>query len=310
MIKPKPLRRGDTIALIATSSPTPAGRIEPAEKGLQKLGFKVVIGESCYGVHGYLSGEDRLRAKDLTEMFRNKDIDGIWCIRGGYGASRILDMIDYDAIRQNPKVFIGYSDITALHIAFSRKCNMVTFHGPMASTEIFHRPDNFTKEYLTRNIMSNEPLGQISNPKDVDIKTLVAGKCEGRLIGGNLSLVAGTIGTPYEIDTKGKILFLEDVDERPYRIDRMLTQLKLSGKLDDAEGFVLGSWNNCVAEEPEKSLTLTEIFDELIVPIGKPAIYNLVAGHCRPMITLPFGLRTRLDADNKKLFIEEAATGN
>jgi muramoyltetrapeptide carboxypeptidase len=310
MIKPKKLRKGDTIGLIGPSSPTPPERIEASIQRIQELGFKVVIGESCYGVHGYLSGKDEIRANDVNQMFKDKSIDGIWCIRGGYGTPRILDMLDYDSIRLNPKVFIGYSDITALHIALNQKCGLVTFHGPMASTELHDKLDRFTRDYLIRNIMNTEPLGLITNPKDINIKTLVAGKCEGKFIGGNLSLVVSTLGTSYEIDTKGKILFLEDIDEEPYRIDRMLTQLKLSGKLDDAEGFVLGDWNNCVAEELEKSLTLMEIFNELIVPLGKPAIYNFMAGHCKPMITLPFGVSAILDANDSKLFINEPATIN
>ena len=308
MIKPKPLKKGDTIGLIGPSSPTPIERIEPSIEKIKELGFNVVAGESCYGVHGYLSGKDELRAKDVNEMFRNKSIDGVWCIRGGYGTPRILDLIDYDLIRENPKVFIGYSDITALHISINQRCGLVTFHGPMASTELYWGMDDFTQDYLIRNIMNTKPLGLIYNPKDIDIKTLVSGKCEGNIIGGNLSLVAATIGTPYEIDTKGKILFLEDVDEEPYRIDRMLTQLKLSGKLNDAEGFILGDWNNCVAEEPEKSLTLIEIFNELIVPIGKPAIYNFMAGHCNPMITMPLGVNAILEANSKSLLIAESAT--
>lgn len=310
MIKPKPLKNGDTIGLIGPSSPTPFERIEPSIERIKELGFNVVVGESCYGVHGYLSGKDEVRAKDVNEMFRNKNIDGVWCIRGGYGTPRILDMLDYDLIRQNPKVFIGYSDITALHISINQECELVTFHGPMVSTELYRGIDDFTRDYLIKNIMGHKSLGLITNPKNIDIKTLVSGKCEGKIVGGNLSLVASTIGTPFEIDTKGKILFLEDVDEEPYRIDRMLTQLKLAGKLDDTEGFILGDWNNCVSEEPNKSLTLFEIFNELIVPIGKPTIYNFMAGHCDPMITLPFGVNSKLDADNKKLFIDESATNN
>ena len=310
MIKPKPLKRGDTIGLIGPSSPTPSERINPTVKELENLGFRVVVGASCYGEHGYLSGKDEIRAKDVNEMFKNKSIDGIWCIRGGYGTPRILGMLDYNAIRSNPKVFIGYSDITALHIVINQKCGLVTFHGPMASTEVFHKLDNFTYEYLIRNVMGTGALGRINNPKDVSIKALIPGSCEGKLIGGNLSLVSATIGTHYEIDTKGKILFLEDVDEEPYRIDRMLTQLRLAGKLDDAKGFILGDWNNCVSKDPEKSLTLMDVFNEIIVPLGKPTIYNLMAGHCKPMITLPFGVNAKLDADNKSLFIYEGATSN
>jgi muramoyltetrapeptide carboxypeptidase len=150
MIKPKPLKNGDTIGLIGPSSPTPFERIEPSIERIKELGFNVVVGESCYGVHGYLSGKDEVRAKDVNEMFRNKNIDGVWCIRGGYGTPRILDMLDYDLIRQNPKVFIGYSDITALHISINQECELVTFHGPMVSTELYRGIDDFTRDYLIK----------------------------------------------------------------------------------------------------------------------------------------------------------------
>lgn len=308
MIAPKVLKKGDNLGLIAPASPTPVEKIEASIEKVKELGFRVTVGESCYGVHGYLSGKDEIRANDINNMFKDESIDGIWCIRGGYGTPRILDMLDYDAIRLNPKILIGYSDITALHIAINQKCGLVTFHGPMVSTELIYGLDDFTYDYLIKNVMNTEPLGIINNPKDLEIKTLVKGKCNGVLIGGNLSLVAGTIGTPFEIDTKGKILFLEDIDEEPYRIDRMLTQLKLAGKLDDAEGFILGHWNNCIAEEPEKSLTLMEVFEEIITPLCKPTVYNFMSGHCMPMITIPFGVKAELDADNKTLILNEAAT--
>lgn len=310
MKKPKPLKKGDTIGLIGPASPTPAREVEWSVKKIEELGFNVVVGESCYATHGYLSGKDQLRADDVNGMFKDKAIDGIWCIRGGYGTPRILDMIEYESILENPKVFIGYSDITALHIAINQRCNLVTFHGPMVSTDFIYNLDDFTYKSLIENLMEAKPLGLITNPNDVDIKTLVPGKCQGEIIGGNLSLLACTTGTPYEVDTKGKILFIEEVDEEPYRIDRMLTQLKLSGKLDDAEGFILGQWTNCIAEKPEKSLTLMEVLSEIISPLGKPTIYNVMAGHCSPALTLPFGVSAKLDADNKKLFIEESATQN
>lgn len=310
MIKPKSLIKGDIIGLIGPSSPTDVEKINPSIGKIQELGFKVVVGESCYRVHGYLSGKDEIRANDINTMFKDENINGIWCIRGGYGTPRILDMIDYNLIKENPKVFIGYSDITAIHIALNQKSNLVTFHGPMASTELIYDLDNFTKEYLLKNIHYNKELGLINNPNDIELQTLVPGICEGKLIGGNLSLVASTIGTPYEIDTKGKILFLEDIDEEPYRIDRMLIQLKLAGKLNDAAGIILGNWNNCIGKEPERSLTLMEVFNEIIAPCNKPTLYNLMVGHCKPMITLPLGINARLDAHSKKIFIEESATSN
>ncbi len=295
MLRPKPLKKGDTIGLVGTSSPTPPERIKPAIEALERLGLKVIVGESCYASHGYLSGGDELRARDINSMFSNPSVKGVFSIRGGYGSARLLELLDYEMIKSNPKLFIGYSDVTALHIAFNQICNLVTFHGPMPSTELYKEVDDYTMDYYLENIFSDKPLGLIKNSESIEMKTLVGGNCEGILTGGNLSLIAASIGTKYEIDTKGKILFIEEVDEEPYRIDRMLLQLKQSGKLESASGIILGSWTNCKAEEPEKSLSLMEIFNELIVPLNKPTIYDFPCGHSLPTVTLPLGARVRID---------------
>ncbi len=302
MQRPKPLKIGDRIGLIGASSPTPPERIEPAIMALESLGLNVVVGESCYGSHGYLSGEDELRARDINDMFRDRTISGVFCIRGGYGSARLLDLIDFDMIRLNHKVFIGYSDVTALHIAINQACKLVTFHGPMPSTELYKDIDSYTMEYYFNNIFADSPLGLVKNPEGMKTKTLVGGNSEGILIGGNLSLVTASIGTKYEIDTRGKILFLEEVDEEPYRIDRMLLQLKQSGKLDSASGIILGYFTNCVAEEPEKSLNLMEIFEELIVPLNKPTIYDFPCGHSLPTITMPLGGRVKIDGGSSGVY--------
>lgn len=301
MIMPELLKKGDCIGLIAPASPTPDDKVLRSKEKLEELGFKVKLGKSCYGRYGYLSGEDELRANDLNLMFKNKDVDGIMCIRGGYGTPRILDRIDYDSIRNNPKVFIGYSDITAIHIALNQLCSLITFHGPMASTDILEDFDEFTKESLIDCIVKGVSIKSIENPKDCEIQKLVGGYSKGQLVGGNLALIAATIGTPYEIDTRGKILFMEDVDEEPYSIDRMLTQLALAGKLEEASGLILGDWRNCKSKAKQSSLTLSEVFNDLIVPLNKPTVFNVKAGHCKPMITLPLGLEVCLDADHGKI---------
>src|SRR5471030_395535 len=213
MIRPKPLKKGDKIGLIGTSSQTSEERIEPSIKAMEDLGFEVILGDSCRGYHGFLSGSDELRARDINKMFADKSIKGIFVIRGGYGANRLLDMLDYDMIKKNPKVFAGYSDVTALHNVFNERCKLITFHTPMVSTEFYKGVDDYTMDYFKKNIFTNEPLGILKNPEGQEIKTLVSGNAKGKLVGGNLSLVVSSMGTPYEIDTKGKILFLEDVDE-------------------------------------------------------------------------------------------------
>lgn len=303
MIRPKPLKKGDTIGLVGTSSPTPPERIKPAIEAMETLGLNVVLGESCYATHGYLSGKDELRARDINMMFQNPSISGVFSIRGGYGSARILPLLDFQMIKSNPKIFAGYSDVTSLHIAFNQICNIVTFHSPMPSTELYNNVDSYTMDSYIDNIFSENPLGLIKNPEGIELKTLVKGEGEGILIGGNLSLLAASIGTKYEIDTKGKILFIEEVDEEPYRIDRMLLQLKEAGKLKDAEGIILGAWTNCTSKEPEKSLSLMEIFKELIAPENKPTIYNFKCGHCLPTATLPLGSRARIDGEKTSIYV-------
>lgn len=306
MIKPKALKFGDTVGIIAPASPTTEERVRKAHDKLIQMGFKVKMGKSPYERYGYLSGSDSIRAEDINEMFRDKEVDGIICIRGGYGTPRILDLLDYEAIKNNPKVFVGYSDITALHIAFTQIADLVTYHGPMVASDMIGNFSQFSKDNLYKAIMETDPIGKISNPQGEEIITINGGIAEGNIIGGNLSLIVDTIGTPYEIDVNGKILFIEEIGEEPYNIDRMLNQLRLAGKLHDAVGIILGDFNNCVSEKHDENLTLEQVIEDHIKPVGKPTIYNLQAGHCEPMVTIPFGVRARLDADKKELIILES----
>lgn len=308
MLKPNTLKLGDTIGIVGPSSPTTEDKVVSAKEHLQGLGFKIKLTPSCSATHGYLAGSDDLRAQDLNSLFADKEVNGVLCLRGGYGAMKILDKVDFEIIRNNPKVFIGYSDITALHIAINQISELVTFHGPMFASDIAAGLDQFSKKEFMRAITDSTNMGEIPNPDGELIGTLVGGTAAGTLIGGNLALISGTMGTPYEIDTKGKILFLEEIGEEPYRVDRMLTQLALAGKFDDVAGIVLGDWNDCESKKHNNSLTLMEVFKEIIVPFNKPTIYNLKGGHCTPKVTLPFGVKATLSADKGILSIEESAT--
>ncbi|HAU34511.1 MAG TPA: LD-carboxypeptidase, partial [Lysinibacillus sp.] len=254
MICPKALKKGDTIGLISASGATPPDRLQPAIASIEKLGLKVVVGETCHARHGYLAGTDDQRAADVHRMFQDPTIDGIFCVRGGYGATKILPLLDFEVIKANPKVFVGYSDVTALHIAFNQLSGFVTYHTPMPSTEFIRQEmDDYTWQSFCQQIMAvGVEEYDLENPVDQPMSKLVAGSATGTLIGGNLTLVTASLGTPYEIDTKGKILFLEDIDESEQRVDRMLTQLKLAGKLDDVAGILLGAWTNCGPENPQK----------------------------------------------------------
>ncbi|WP_026895143.1 S66 peptidase family protein [Clostridiisalibacter paucivorans] len=307
MLKPKALEFGDTIGVIAPSSPAWDLDMEEVINTLKNIGFNAVLGKSCYETYGYLAGKDDIRANDINTMFEDDNIDGIICLRGGYGTPRILDKLNYDIINKNPKVFVGYSDITAIHTVLNNKSGIVTFHGPMVSSNMIDKFDEFSKRSLFNTIMNTEPIGRLSNPNEEQIKTLVSGKTKGNIVGGNLALIASTIGTPYEIDTKNKILFLEDIGEEPFSIDRMLTQLYHSGKLQDANGIVLGDWADCTPIEHKENLTLLQIFDDIIGTLKKPTIYNFKSGHCSPMITIPFGVEAYLDGERGSLYISEGA---
>jgi len=202
---------------------------------------------------------------------------------------------------------MGYSDITAIHIVLNQICDLITFHGPMVATDMVENFNVFTKKSYLNAITSINPLGRMENPKGFDIKSMVPGKASGEIVGGNLSLIAATIGTPYEIDTRGKILFLEDVDEFTYSVDRMITQLRLSGKFKDCVGIILGDFKNCLTKYEDFNHTLTHVFNDTIVIAKKPTIYNFMAGHCASKITIPLGAKALIDADNSTLTITESS---
>lgn len=298
MIFPYGFSENCTIGIIAPSGPFKKYSLKKIEDTLKYRGFKVKIGKSCHGSYkGYLSSEDHIRAKDIEDMFLDKDVNVIMCIRGGYGVPRILDKIDYDIIKKNPKPFIGFSDITALHTAFNQKCNLVTFHGIMAGScpdwDIFSFNSLVSALHLESDLL-------IENPLNLPLNTIIGGKCSGIITGGNLALLVSTLGTEYEIDTKGKIIFIEDIGESIYRLDRMLTSLDLAGKFKDCSGIIFGDFCDCTKSNKE-DFSLEELFLDRIGKYNKPCISNLKSGHCSPMITLPLGVYCELDADNKKI---------
>ncbi|MFC7684500.1 LD-carboxypeptidase [Ureibacillus sp. GCM10028918] len=307
---PKGLKMGDTIGLVGASSATPPESLQPAIEAVEKLGFNVVVGDSCRERHGYLAGSDELRANDVNRMFQDPSIDGIFSIRGGYGATKILPLLDYEMIKKNPKVFAGYSDVTAMHIAFNQLCDLVTYHTPMPSTEFIKQEmDDYTwSSFIKAVTITEENSYYLSNPTNQEMTTLVSGKATGQLVGGNLTLVAASLGTPYEIDTKGKILFLEDIDEYERSIDRMLTQLQLSGKLEEASGILLGAWTNCGPQNPDRpehSLRLQTIFEEILVPLKKPVLMDVACGHCLPTMSLPLGRTISFNTETKTIEVVE-----
>lgn len=309
MIYGKKLKFGDTLGFIAPSGAVRTeGAIERAIKETERMGFKVKLGESAGQKYGYLSGTDEVRARDINAMFADDEVDAIVCLRGGYGAMRILDQLDYEMIARHPKIFMGFSDITALHIALLNKCDLATFHGPMAAANWAGSPlDAISRESMYRALMNAEPVGELCNPEGYPKQTVNPGQAEGQLVGGNLMLIASSLGTPWEIDTRGRIIFIEEVGERTYCVDRMLTQLRLAGKFNDCAGVVFGDFADCPIEYPEFGLTLEEIIRDVVAPSGKPIFTGLRCGHCTPKLTLPFGVKCRMDADKCTLTVLESA---
>lgn len=303
MIRPEPLCPGDRVALLCASSAMPEDRLETSIAAVRALGLEPALYPSCYEAnrHGYFAADDAQRAKDLQDAFADPAIRGIICIRGGYGAGRLLPMLDWQEIARHPKPLFGYSDVTALHIALQQCCGLVSYHAPMPSTEWCDGLDPFTDKYLRRAL-----FGGLTGPMDMgdQVETLVPGRAAGPLCGGNLSLVCDSLGTPWEIDTRGRILFLEDIGEHTYRVDGMLTQLRNAGKLDDCAGVLLGAWTDCTPEKPERTLTLAEIFEEVIVPAGKPVLAGLACGHVLPTMSLPLGAMARMDAGARTLEVD------
>lgn len=306
MIKAPALPPGGVIGLVA-----PSGAMREKEAlaiGAEKLaanGFTLCYGKSVGQVQGYLSGPDDLRAQDLNEMFLNPHVDAIVCVKGGYGTPRILDLLDYEAARRHPKPLVGFSDITALHSAYHMKSGLVTLHGPMPYSSALFPPDPLGEASLLRLLCYPKACGPVENPSP--LLPLAPGKAEGQLVGGNLTLLTALLGTPYEPDTRGKLLFLEEIGEETYKVDRMLNQLRLAGKLRDCAGLVLGHFTDCVVEYPDFGLTLAQIFEEYLGSLGKPVLAGLCAGHGTPNLSLALGARYGLDAEMSLLVQLEGA---
>lgn len=313
LIKPERLNFGDTVGIITPASPPPPEAVDQAIAALEKYGFKPKLGPNARARNGFLAGSDCDRATDLMTMFADKEVKAIICIRGGDGSSRILELLDYHLIRHNPKIFAGYSDIVSLHSAFQKNVNLVSFHAPMLSGAL--AADNlpeFTRVSFFRTIMETTPAGSICDGYDKKgISTLRCGVAEGRLIGGNLTVLCASIGTPFEPKFKDRILFLEDVDERPYRLDRMLTQLSNAGILQQIAGVAVGVNSNCEEKQlppgGEYTQSSADVFAERLSSLEVPVVTGLPFGHVDLNATIPIGVKAILDGDNGDLIITEAA---
>jgi muramoyltetrapeptide carboxypeptidase len=305
IIKPSRLRTGDLIGLIAPASTSSTEeKIEKGSAYLETLGYRVKQGKYIRNVHGYLAGIDEERAADFNEMVRDKKVKAIFTLRGGYGTPRLLRMIDYRALKQNPKIIVGYSDITALQLAIFRKTGLITFSGPMAGVEMWKGIDSYTEEHFWRMLTSNKKIGLLDNPSNEPLKILKHGKARGRLLGGNFSLLACLMGTLFLPKLRDSILFLEDVEEAPHRIDRMLAQLFNAGVLQNLGALVFGKFSDCYPADPkEPHLTLDEIMEEYSQKVPCPVISNFQYGHIPKKLTLPLGLETKVDTKRGRIAV-------
>ncbi len=317
VLRPPPLRPGDGVALIAPASPVRRAEIDEAVANLTRRGYRVKVSDAADAREGYLAGGDAARAEAVNRAFADPEVRLVLCVRGGYGSPRILGRIDYDLIRSHPKAVVGYSDITALLAAIQARTGLITFHGPMAGKDFNGRTglSPYADRHFFGLLAPLEPFepGAFADwgaglPGGADPRfALAGGVAEGVLVGGNLSTLASLMGTPFEVDTRGAILFLEDVNEEPFRIDRMLCQLRLAGKLGSARGVLLGAFTNCVARAPRESLTLMQVIEEYFEDLGVPVLAGFPAGHIPQQATLPIGARVRLDAGARTLSILEPA---
>lgn len=305
IIKPERLTEGDKIGLITPATYVTEEELATALENLELLGLKGTYSENMLVRKGYLGGTDAQRASDVNSMFADEDIAGIWCVRGGYGSSRLLPYLDYDLIRNNPKPLIGFSDITALHYGIFNKTGLVGFHGPVGKSEF----TDFTKNSFQKILMgqslpldlenfSGERNEQPETPELYQTKVITHGKVSGNLVGGNLSLVSAMMGTPYDLEMEDKLVFLEEIGEDPYRIDRMLTQLLLSGKLEKASGIVLGIFKGCEMDEEDHSgnnFSLAYVLRDRLGALGIPVIYGYSFGHITNNLTIPMGIEAQLN---------------
>lgn len=310
MLRPARLRAGATVGLIAPAGPFSEEKLANARKNFEMLGLRVKEGTHLFARNGYLAGSDAQRLSDLHQAFSDPEVDAVWCIRGGYGCTRLLPQVDFDLIRRNPKPFIGYSDVTALHLAIQKKTGLVTFHGPVAASDF---PENTLQHFraaLIDPIINYEikipGAGEILPGNEYKPFVIASGTARGKLTGGNLSLLAALAGTPYFPSFRKKVVFIEDVGEQPYRIDRMLTQLLQASDLNEAAAIALGVFYDCQPKPDSPSLTLEETLRDRLGNLGLPVVYGIPFGHVPHQATFPYGIEVELNVEKGTLTLLEA----
>jgi muramoyltetrapeptide carboxypeptidase len=307
ILRPRALRRGDVVGLVA-----PAGalwrpeRVEGCVRYLEGRGYRVEVGAHALGNDGAFSGTDEERLSDLNGMLRDPRVRAIMALRGGYGTPRLLDRIDYSAVRRDPKIVVGYSDITALQLALFRKAGLVSFSGPLGAVEFAGAPDPQTEESFWRLVTSRRTRGRLPLPEDHPLLTRQVGIGEGPLLGGCLSLVVALLGTPFSPDYRGAVLALEDVHEQFHRLDRKLTQLRLAGVMGRASGFLLGQFTQASAADPAHPFhDLEAVFQSVMKGVPGPILDGFPYGHVPRKVTLPWGIPVRVDGKRQTVSLLE-----
>ncbi len=313
LIKPPRLKEGDVVGLITPCGFLEQDGIDKSVRNLEGLGCKVQLGKHVLARRGRYAGTVAQRLEDLHAMFANPQIKAVWAATGGSGGISLLPHIDYRLLRTHPKIFVGYSDVTCLHLAIQRQTRLVTFHGPVGISTF----TDYSKQHLKAILMqpeknyvmsmSDENRTMAQTAPQYQLRTVRGGSAVGRLMGGNLSLVSALSGTPYAAELHARILFLEDIGEAPYRIDRMLTQLDLSQGLRTAAALLLGVFEKCEAPDSESSLTLNETVDDHLQRLRVPAVSGYSVGHIANQMTLPLGVSARLDSAAQTLTLLESA---
>ncbi len=310
-VKPERLKKGDTVGLITPGSYAPPSAVQKSVRNLQDLGLRVRKGRYLTAKRGYNAGTDEQRLEDLHSMFADPQIKAIWCVRGGYGCTRLLPLIDYDLIRRHPKILIGFSDITALSNAIYQRTGLVGFHGPLGSSTIDAYAAGHIRALLFEGVNEHsidlQGHPNAKNKNNYSSKTFRAGVASGILAGRNLSVLVAMAGTPYAFRASNTLLFLEDVGEKPYRVDRMLTQFRQSTAMDQINGIALGIFHDCEPDPEDESLSLEETLEDRLAKLQKPVQYGYPFGHIKYQCVLPVGINANLDTGNQQMMLLENA---
>lgn len=307
IIRPAKIPAGGTIGVVGPGGPVKIERLNAGVAYLEKRGYRVILGKHVRDARGYLAGKDVDRAEDINRMMRSPEIDALFCSRGGYGSPRLLDLLDFEAFATNPKVFVGYSDITALQLALFKRTGLISFSGPMVGVEMGLGIAEFTEKHFWSVVTTSTDSGKLTS-LDGSLQCLADGVAEGRLIGGNLSMLCSLIGTPYLPDLAGAILIIEDIAENPYRIDRKLMQLRLAGLLQKVSGLILGQFTDCNSDSEGEDLNLEELVTGVTSDLNIPIVTGFPFGHEENKYTIPLGVRARLNAAEGFLEFLEPAT--